>query len=83
MPIDFNTKECYIVIGTGVNADNTLQNALELPAPNELPATDEFLANAERNANGVMVIQEIGRSQYKSSIRWSILPAKKWWSLFW
>lgn len=81
MLTDINTRESYIVIGTSVNADNTLNNELVLPAPIEIPSSDEFMANAERNANGTMVIQEIGRTQYTTSIKWGRLPAQKWWEI--
>ena len=58
MPI--NTKESYIEIGTSVNADNTLNNVLQLPCPIELPSSNEFLVDAGRNAYGVMMIEQIG-----------------------
>lgn len=79
MPI--NTRESYIEIGTSVNDDNTLNNVLQLPVPIELPSSNEFLADAERNANGVMLIQQIGRTQYTTSIKWGHLPNKKWWEI--
>lgn len=79
MPI--NTRECYIEIGTGINADNTLKNVLKLPAPIELPSSNEFMADANRNANGVMLIQQIGRTQYTASIKWGNLPNKTWWKI--
>lgn len=80
MLTDINTRESYIVIGTGVSGD-TLTDALVLPVPISVPSADEFLANAERNTNGVMVIQEIGRTQYKASLSWNRLPAQKWWEI--
>ena len=79
MPI--NTRESYIEIGTSVNADNTLNNVLQLPVPVELPSSMEFLAEANRSANGVMTIQQIGRSQTTMSIKWAYLPNKKWWEI--
>ena len=79
MPI--NTRESYIEIGTSVNADNTLNNVLQLPVPVELPSSMEYLADANRNANGVMMIQQIGRSQMTMSIKWASLPNKKWWEI--
>jgi hypothetical protein len=79
MPI--NTRESYIEIGTSVNADNTLNNVLRLPAPTELPSSDEYIVDAQRNAIGRMLIQEIGNSQYVTSIRWVSLPSKKWWEI--
>ena len=79
MPI--NTRESYIEIGTSVNEDNTLNNVLQLPAPIELPSSNEFLADAYRNANGVMLIQQIGRTQYTTSIKWGHLTNKKWWAI--
>lgn len=79
MPI--NTKTDYIEIGTGVNADNTLQNVLVLPAPHGLGFTDEWLADANRNANGTMIIQAVGRTQSKSNITWEKLSNRKFWKL--
>ena len=79
MPI--NTHESYIEIGTSVNDDNTLNNVLVLPAPIELPSTNEFLVEGGRNANVVMMIQQVGRTQYKTEIKWSRLKNKKWWEI--
>lgn len=79
MPI--NTKESYIEIGTSVNANNTLNNVLKLPCPIELPSTNEFLVDAGRNANAVMMIEQLGRTQYKTEISWKKLTNKKWWEI--
>lgn len=79
MPI--NTRECYIEIGTGVNKDNTLINSLFLPVPIELPSSNEFMADANRNAAGIMLIQQIGRTQYTAGIKWGRLKNKKWWEI--
>ena len=79
MPI--NTKDCYIEIGTSVNSDYTLNNSLELPAPIEIPATDEYLVDAGRNANATAIIQQLGRTQYKAQIKWSSLVNRKWWEI--
>lgn len=79
--MSINTRECYIEIGTDVNEDNTLVNSLELPAPIDLPTSNEFLAEAERNANGTMIIQQVGRTQYTSQIKFSRLKNKKWWEI--
>jgi hypothetical protein len=79
MPI--NTKESYIEIGIGVNGDGTLKNPLQLPAPVDLPATNEFLVDTWRNANGSAVIQQVGRTQYKTEIKWARLDNKKWWEI--
>jgi hypothetical protein len=79
MPI--NTKESYIEIGTSVNADNTLNNVLHLPCPVELPSSNEFLVDAGRNADGVMWIEQIGRTQYTTQIKWARLENKKWWQI--
>ena len=67
MPI--NTKESYIEIGADFNDDGTFKNGLKLPAPVDLPATNEFLVDAWRNANGSAVIQQVGRTQYKTEIK--------------
>lgn len=79
MPI--NTRESYIEIGTSVLSNNTLNNVLQLPAPIEIPSSNEFMAEANRNANGVMTIQQIGRTQYTTSIRWNSLKNTKWWEI--
>lgn len=79
MPI--NTKESYIEIGTSVNADNTLNNVLQLPCPIELPSSNEFLVDAGRNASGVMMIEQIGRTQHKMELKWARLTNKKWWEI--
>lgn len=76
-----NTKDCYIVIGTEVGADYELKNPLYLPVPIELPSSDEFMVQAERNANGAIMLEQVGRVQYTTSIKWGNLPAKKWWEI--
>lgn len=79
MPI--NTKESYIEIGTSVNSDNTLNNVLQLPCPIELPSSNEFLVDAGRGADGVMLIEQIGRTQYTMQLKWGRLTNKKWWEI--
>jgi hypothetical protein len=79
MPI--NTRESYIEIGTSVNADYTLNNVLQLPCPIELPSSNEFIVDGGRNANGVMMIEEIGRTQYTMQMKWAKLTNKKWWEI--
>jgi hypothetical protein len=79
MPI--NTRESYIEIGTSVNSDKTLNNVLVLPVPINMPSSDEFMAEAERNAEGTMMIQQVGRTQYTTQIKWASLPNKKWWEI--
>lgn len=79
MPI--NTKTDYIEIGTSVNNDKSLNNVLLLPAPHGLPFTNEFISSAERNANGTMLLQQVGRTQFKTTISWEILKNKKWWEV--
>lgn len=79
MPI--NTKASYIELGTAVNADYTLANSLSLPAPNELAASDEFSADAERNANNTMILQQVGRMQYVPQFTWNTLKNEVWWNL--
>lgn len=76
-----NTKEDYIEIGTSVNEDYSLGNVLRLPAPVELPSTNEFLVEGGRNANAEMLIQQIGQSQYKTEIKWGKLKNTKWWEI--
>lgn len=79
MPI--NTKENYVEIGTMLFEDGSLDNLLVLPAPTELPSSNEFIAEANRSATGTMVIQQIGRTQYKTEISWSSLDSEKWWEI--
>lgn len=79
MPI--NQRDCYIEIGTSVLVDNTLANSLCLPAPTTLPSQNEFLAEAGRNALGTMVIQRVGRTQYKTEISWAKIDSEIWWDI--
>lgn len=79
--MSINTVESYIEIGTSVNDDNSLNNVLQLPVPIELPSSNEFIVDAGRNTNGTMIIQQIGRTQYKTSIKWASLPNTKWWEI--
>lgn len=79
MPI--NTRDSYIEIGTDYNLDFSLNNVLHLPAPIELPSSNEFLVQAERNAVGTMIIEQVGRTQYTTNIKWGNLPNKKWWEI--
>lgn len=78
---DVLKKESYIVFGTAVNDDYSLQNALYLPPPHTLPSSNQFLVEAERNVNGTITIQLIGRTQHKGEIKWSFLKNTKWWEL--
>lgn len=79
--MSINTKECYIELGTSVNEDNTLENSLMLTAPVELPSSNEFLVDAGRNADGAMLIEQVGRTQYTTQIKWARLENKKWWEI--
>lgn len=79
--MSINTRESYIEIGTSVNPDNTLNNVLRLPVPIELPSSNEFLTDAGRNADGVMLIQQIGRTQYTTQIKFPSLKNTKWWEI--
>lgn len=78
MPI--NTKESYIEIGTGVSGTNLL-NTLQLPVPNELPSGNTFLYEKYENAVGSLMIEERGRTQYTTQIRWSKLKNTDWWKI--
>ena len=80
MHTPINTRTDYIEIGTSVSG-TTLQNALLIPAPISVPASDEFSAEANRNANNVMTIQEVGRTQYTTSVRFGKLANTKWWEI--
>ena len=75
--MSINTSSEYIIIGT----DENLNNSLKLPVPNSLPFSNEFMAEAERNADGTMAIQQIGRTQYVTEIKWSSLPNRTWWDI--
>lgn len=79
--MSINEKTQYIEIGTAINSDNTLANSLSLPAPHNLPSSNQFMADAGRNANGTMIIQQVGRSQYKTEISWEFLQNKTWWKI--
>ncbi len=79
--MSINTRSDYCEIGTSVNNNNTLNNVLILPAPHQLPFSNEFLVDAERNANATMLIEEIGRTQYTTQIKWEFLDNKKWWEI--
>lgn len=79
MPI--NTKESYIEIGTSYNSDYTLNNTLQLPCPIELPTSNEFIVEAGRNANGIMLIEQVGRTQYTMQIKFAKLKNDKWWEI--
>lgn len=78
--MSINTKESYIELGTNING-YTLENVLQLPAPIELPSSNEFLVDAGRNADGVMLIEQVGRTQYTTQIKWARLTNKKWWEI--
>lgn len=79
--MSINTVGSYIEIGTSVNDDNSLNNVLELPVPIELPSSNEFMVEGGRNAVGVMFIEQVGRTQYTTNIRWHSLTNKKWWEI--
>jgi hypothetical protein len=80
-----NTRDSYIEIGTNigeaVGIDVPLENSLQLPVPIELPSSNEFLVDAERNANATMAIQQIGRTQYTMNINWGNLKNTIWWKI--
>ena len=78
MPI--NTKESYIEIGTGVSGTNLL-NTLQLPVPNELPSGNAFLYEKYESAVGSLMIEERGRTQYTTQIKWSRLKNTDWWKI--
>lgn len=82
MPI--NTRESYIEIGTSysvINGEYALNNVLKIPVPIELGASDEFSADAERNANNTMILQQVGRTQYVPQFSFLTLTNKKWWEI--
>ena len=78
MPI--NTKESYIEIGTSFS-NGVLENVLSLPVPIELPSSDEFIVDAGRNVDGAMLIEQIGRTQYTTQIKFARLKNTKWWEI--
>jgi hypothetical protein len=75
-----NTRECYIEIGTSFE-NGVLKNSLSLPVPIELPSSNEFMVDAGRNVDGTMLIEQVGRTQYTTQIKWSRLTNKKWWQI--
>ena len=79
--MSINTRENYIEIGIDYDSDYNMLSAIELPAPIEIPSSNEFMVEAERNADGTMIIEQVGRTQYTTQIKWSSLPNKKWWEL--
>ncbi len=79
MPI--NTSSSYIEIGTGWNGSSLTGSILQLPVPVELPVSDEFLVEANRNANGSLVFQQIGRNMAKLNIKWGRLKNTIWWEI--
>lgn len=79
--MSINTRESYIEIGTSVNEDYSLNNVLKLPVPIELPSSNEFTVDGGRNAVGVMFIEQVGRTQYTTSVKWQSLENKKWWEI--
>lgn len=79
--MSINEKTQYIEIGTSINSDNTLANSLSLPAPHNLPSSNQFMADAGRGANGAMLLQQVGRTQYKGEIKWEFLKNKTWWKI--
>lgn len=78
---EINTKENYIELGVALNSDNTLSGAIQLPAPHSLPSSNQFMVQAERNMNGTMQIQQVGRTQYTTEIKWDFLRNKTWWKI--
>ena len=80
MPI--NTRESYIEIGTGYDASTyELYDTLRLPVPNELPSGNTFLYEKYESAIGSLMIEERGRTQYTTQIRWSRLKNTDWWKI--
>lgn len=77
-----NTRSDYIEIGSSYNSSTkVLSNVLKLPAPKSIPFTSEFLADATRNAKQEMILRQVGRTQYKGTLSWNPLPAKKVWEI--
>lgn len=82
MSTNINTKSSYIVLGTAYNSStDTMTSPLALPAPHGLPFTDEFLADANRNKVGIMLLKQIGRTMYKQQIKFDFLPYNTFWKL--
>lgn len=79
--MEINTKENYIELGVTLNSDNTLNGAIQLPAPHSMPSSNQFMVQAERNMNGTMLIQQVGRTQYTTKIQWDFLRNKTWWKI--
>lgn len=79
--MEINTKENYIELGVTLNSDNTLSGAIQLPAPHSMPSSNQFMVQAERNMNGTILIQQIGRTQYVTEIQWDFLSNRTWWKI--
>ena len=79
--MSINTRENYVEIGIDYDSDYNMLSSLKLPAPIEIPSSNEFIADAERNADATMIVQQAGRTQYTTQIKWSSLPNKLWWKI--
>lgn len=81
MTIDVNNQESYIEIGTGYDEEFNLINSLKLPAPTSFPFTSEYFVDASRNAEGTMILQQIGRSQEVLKIKWTRMKSYDFWRM--
>ena len=79
--MDINTRYNYVEIGNSVNSDNTLNNSLSLPAPVAVPSSDEYMADAERSTDGVMILQEVGRTNYATELTWAKMKNTTYWAM--
>ena len=76
-----NTSESYIEIGTGYDSEFNLTNSLVLPVQHEAPFATEYFADAGRNSVGTMLLQQIGRDQYRSRIAWAKMKNTTYWKM--
>ena len=78
MPI--NTKSDYIQLSPTSNFSSG--DVLRLPAPTDMSFSNQHLENAERNpATGTMLMQIIGRTQYKQPLTFTKLKNRQFWEL--
>ena len=54
---------------------------LAVPFPSSGAFETARIVDSARNANGVVVGQQIGRSNDKQNMSWNVLPTTKWWEM--
>lgn len=79
--MSISTRTSYVILGTEIDQNGNIYNTIELPAPVNLSFSDEFVADAERNADVSAMVQMKGRTQYTTSLKWLKLKNTKFWEL--